>query len=700
MQIEITIIVSLLVGASLVIVVDLPRRASAYIPHSPILIDGNDNFTSANGVIGGSGTSSDPYIIEGWEINTTLEHGVHVRNTDAYFVIRDMYVHSSELIYSGIYFNNASNGVVSNVTLSNNGCGIHARFSTNTFVSVSSIWNNGEGVSLWLSANTTITDNSIFSNYGPGISSDSSTNTTITDNSIFSNSWAGIFLDSSNEATIASNNISDNLDGIHLWSSTNTTMTANNISSNSRYGACLRRSIGTIVTNNTLANDGILLDGLSVSHYNTHTIAADNSVNGLPLYYYKDCSSLTLDGLPVGQLIVANCTNVSASNLTIRNADVGIEIAFVKEGAIRRCDISNNLYSVYLDASVNVTVYHNDFTNNTAGALDNMGPENKWHNGYPSGGNYWSDYTGMDNKSGPNQDQPGSDGIGDTPQSIDADSQDRYPLMRPYSTVPPQPPTALNAELSGTHLENVTITWSLSADDGTGLRSVIGYDIYRNATFDPEGLDYQLIGAFPNGTSAFVDSVAGEGDPSDYFYRICAIDMYNNTSCGTEQAAKFTRPFTPGPNPVSIPLILSNESIETVLQTVEFDKAWNYDSSSQEWKWYMTSKDYRRGLWNINHTMGLWINVTQDSNLTVAGVVPAQTTIHLHEGWNLVSFPSFNTTYMVLDLKAEVGATRVEGYDSAPPNFLRVLGDTEVLQAGYGYWVRVEADIDWIVEVS
>jgi len=56
---------------------------------------------------------------------------------------------------------------------------------------------------------------------------------------------------------------------------------------------------------------------------------------------------------------------------------------------------------------------------------------NVWNDGYPSGGNYWSDYTGVDEKSGPNQDQPGSDGIGDTPYFIDGYNQDRYPLMYP-----------------------------------------------------------------------------------------------------------------------------------------------------------------------------------------------------------------------------------------------------------------------------
>jgi len=84
----------------------------------------------------------------------------------------------------------------------------------------------------------------------------------------------------------------------------------------------------------------------------------------------------------------------------------------------------------------------------------------------------------------------------------------------------------------------------------------------------------------------------------------------------------------------------------------------------------------------------------------VAGVVPSQTTLSLREGWNLVSFPSVTHSYPVFDFKMDTGAVRVEGYDPAPPYHLRVLGDADLLQAGEAYWVRVEADVDWIVEAS
>jgi hypothetical protein len=268
-------------------------------------------------------------------------------------------------------------------------------------------------------------------------------------------------------------------------------------------------------------------------------------------------------------------------------------------------------------------------------------------------------------------------------------------------TIPvvPSPPSDLTARLTGYGLSNVTLGWSLSTDDG-GPAGVTRYDIYRNESYHEDGKGYSQIGSVPNGTSEYVDIGMGEGESGDHFYTVCAVNSINLTSCLANQAAKFTRSLSQGPNLVSIPLVQSNESIETVLQTVEYDKAWHYDSSSQEWRWYMTSKSYRRGLWSVNHTVGIWVNVSGDCNLTVAGIVPTQTTIRLHEGWNLVSFPSFNASYPVSDMKAEIGAIRVEGYDPALPNYLRVLADPEILLAGKAYWVKVDIDLDWTVEVS
>jgi len=99
--------------------------------------------------------------------------------------------------------------------------------------------------------------------------------------------------------------------------------------------------------------------------------------------------------------------------------------------------IANHAYAIGVSSSGNY-IYHNNFVNNTNPLYQFGSYNNTWDNGYPSGGNYWGDYVGVDVCNGPNQDLPGSDCIGDVAYVIDEDNQDRYPLMNPYGTPPPQ----------------------------------------------------------------------------------------------------------------------------------------------------------------------------------------------------------------------------------------------------------------------
>jgi len=96
--------------------------------------------------------------------------------------------------------------------------------------------------------------------------------------------------------------------------------------------------------------------------------------------------------------------------------------------------ISNEYYGVRLYDSYNNLIYHNNFVENGQNANDNG--SNKWDAGYlayPSpGGNYWDDYTGVDED---------GDGIGDTPYYIpEGDNKDNYPFMEPDGWVPPVVP--------------------------------------------------------------------------------------------------------------------------------------------------------------------------------------------------------------------------------------------------------------------
>lgn len=84
----------------------------------PIYINGDASFNTANGVVGGSGTENDPYIIDGWNINAENAHGIWIRNTISYSIIRNCYIHDGRDNRNfGIYFDNVVDGKLTTTSL-------------------------------------------------------------------------------------------------------------------------------------------------------------------------------------------------------------------------------------------------------------------------------------------------------------------------------------------------------------------------------------------------------------------------------------------------------------------------------------------------------------------------------------------------------------------------------------------------------
>jgi nitrous oxidase accessory protein NosD len=99
--------------------------------------------------------------------------------------------------------------------------------------------------------------------------------------------------------------------------------------------------------------------------------------------------------------------------------------------------ITHNTYAVYQHREEDVSCdphrfYHNNFIDNTYNNITFFRGEatsHNWDDGYPSGGNYWSNYNGTDTRSGPNRDKNGWDGIGDTAYLMNENNVDHYPAM-------------------------------------------------------------------------------------------------------------------------------------------------------------------------------------------------------------------------------------------------------------------------------
>jgi parallel beta-helix repeat protein len=126
-----------------------------------------------------------------------------------------------------------------------------------------------------------------------------------------------------------------------------------------------------------------------------------------------------------GLQLTGSNDSVVSDNLIMNNSYAGMYIhGGSSENVFFENTIEKNIVGSWNSNSSSNTLYHNNFVNNTSQAL--IFSPTTWDNGYPSGGNYWSDYTGVDLYSGPYQNETGSDGIGDSPYAI---AGDRYPLM-------------------------------------------------------------------------------------------------------------------------------------------------------------------------------------------------------------------------------------------------------------------------------
>jgi 5'-nucleotidase/UDP-sugar diphosphatase len=225
-----------------------------------IYIDGNDNFTPANGVSSGSGTENDPYIIENWDINAENTNGIDIRNTTSNFIVRNCYVHDGGVQYNGISLSHAINGILDKNISENNYYGIAIYESSGNTLSGNTCSNNSyEGIDLGSSSNNTLDNNACNSNNDAGIWMGASFSNTLSNNTCSNNSNNAILITSSSYNNLVSGNVAENnpSDGIHLDSySDNNLISGNVVENNNRYGIELNLySDNNLVYHNHIINN-------------------------------------------------------------------------------------------------------------------------------------------------------------------------------------------------------------------------------------------------------------------------------------------------------------------------------------------------------------------------------------------------------------------------------------------------------------
>ncbi len=293
---------------------------------------------------------------------------------------------------------------------------------------------NGErGIWLVDSAFCVIANNTVFNNRGKGgpnrivheghgIGLTSSSNCIIANNTARYNSAYGIALFQAANNVIMGNRCDRNRDYqiILGTDSCNNTITENTLSG-SVYGSGIyifTRSNNNVVTKNVIfANTD---SGIKIFYSANHNLISDNILK-----------SNSYNGLWIGSTSATSNANIIANNTVTSNLWYGIEVSGDKNEIINNTVVGNK-EGIYIREGAGNRIYHNHL-NNRKNAYD--GESNIWDNGYPSGGNYWSDYPNPDIYSGQEQNELGSDGIGDIPYIIGGNSRDNFPIIGIY--IPP-----------------------------------------------------------------------------------------------------------------------------------------------------------------------------------------------------------------------------------------------------------------------
>jgi parallel beta-helix repeat protein len=323
----------------------------------------------------------------------------------------------------GITLSNTKNVTVMNTKIFGFSTGIRITYSTNNAAINISVTNCTYGILTDQSPKTKITNNTIHSSKWDGIFLTSSPNSEITNNSVENNGKWGIYIGASNNCTLKDNHMNKNKYNfgvsVDFYQDIDTSNTINEhpivywINQQNKQVPVDASYVALVDSNNIDARNlhltengqGITLVNSANNHIENCNITR-NSYYGIALIdsIYNTVSNNTIAGSEGGGITLVSSTSNSITNNTIRN----------------------NYTGIYLQTSNENNIHHNNFINNTRQAVSENS-ENTWDYGYPAGGNYWSNYQGQDTD---------NDGIGDTPYTIKADNQDKYPLMTPVKNVP------------------------------------------------------------------------------------------------------------------------------------------------------------------------------------------------------------------------------------------------------------------------
>ncbi|MFO8109490.1 MAG: GLUG motif-containing protein, partial [Thermoplasmata archaeon] len=178
-------------------------------------------------------------------------------------------------------------------------------------------------------------------------------------------------------------------------------------------------------------------------------------------------------------------------------------------------------------------------------------------------------------------------------------------------------------------------------------------------------------------------------------------EEYPNPS--TIELSLYTNVESDGWNFISSHLGPVDTSLTSILANIEddYDRVMYYDGANDEWLTYIPGRpEHFNDLDKWNHSMGIWIRMTENATLTVEGHTPISTDITLYPGWNMVGYPSDTIRWASEILPSEV--TKIGTFSQYEPYNIVYFTDLSIVSLGpdNGYWLYNDADytITWAVD--
>ena len=253
----------------------------AFTPHAPIFIGNDSGFNATNGVSGGAGTSADPFVIEGLEIDANgSDYAISVLGTNAHFIVRNcrLFNATASTGSSGIRFD-----MVKNATIFNNDCSMN-NFSMDIMASADSVIDSNtcnisqQGIIIEYSRNITAHNNTACGNQFYGLCSDHCGFNNLNYNNASDNGMIGIYLFSADNCTLRNNTVAcNNQTGIRVYDSNNNTITGNLIRNSTFYGIHVSTFGGKSVFNHIHHNILINNNGAGTVRDSAHVQAWDST---------------------------------------------------------------------------------------------------------------------------------------------------------------------------------------------------------------------------------------------------------------------------------------------------------------------------------------------------------------------------------------------------------------------------------------